>query len=149
MHCCAMTSPSGTVAISAEAVVRIARGWIGVPFRPQGRDRLGVDCVGLVAAIWAEAGRELRLPADYSLGRTPCARVAAGLAQRGFMSLPADGARAGDVLLMEPAPGRSHVGLCGGGTVIEADARAGRVVERRRAIGEMWLSAWRYSWWTD
>lgn len=38
-------------------IVMQARSWIGVPFRHQGRSRLGVDCLGLLACV----ARELKL----------------------------------------------------------------------------------------
>jgi cell wall-associated NlpC family hydrolase len=34
-----------------EAVVAEARGWLGVPWRHQGRSRSGIDCVGLVVCV--------------------------------------------------------------------------------------------------
>ena len=36
---------------SAADVVRLARSWIGVPFRHQGRDRSGIDCWGVPVVI--------------------------------------------------------------------------------------------------
>lgn len=39
-------------------VVAEARSWVGVPFRHMGRDRRGVDCIGLVVVV----GRALGLP---------------------------------------------------------------------------------------
>lgn len=37
-------------------VVHEARSWVGVPFRHQGRDRNGVDCVGLPIVVLAAIG---------------------------------------------------------------------------------------------
>lgn len=39
-----------------DEVVRVARTWVGVPFRHQGRDRNGVDCVGVPIVVLAELG---------------------------------------------------------------------------------------------
>lgn len=36
--------------------IAIARSWLGVPFRHQGRSRVGVDCAGLVICVAREAG---------------------------------------------------------------------------------------------
>ncbi|APH70644.1 C40 family peptidase [Aquibium oceanicum] len=38
-------------AVTPEAVVTEARGWLGVPWRHQGRTRSGIDCVGLVVCV--------------------------------------------------------------------------------------------------
>jgi cell wall-associated NlpC family hydrolase len=41
---------------TADDVVTAARSWLGVPFRHQGRDRRGIDCVGLPVVILQELG---------------------------------------------------------------------------------------------
>ena len=41
---------------TADAVVNEARSWVGVPFRHQGRDRNGVDCVGLPIVVLHSLG---------------------------------------------------------------------------------------------
>ena len=46
--------------VTCEAIVAEARGWLGVPWRHQGRSRAGIDCVGLVVQV----ARALRL-SDY------------------------------------------------------------------------------------
>ena len=51
------------------AVMEAARGFIGVPWRHRGRNRLGIDCAGLCWAAYHAAG--VTLP-DYRLyGREP------------------------------------------------------------------------------
>jgi len=37
--------------VTPEAIVAEARGWLGVPWRHQGRSRSGIDCVGLVVCV--------------------------------------------------------------------------------------------------
>ena len=37
-------------------IVAAARGWLGVPWRHQGRSRAGVDCVGLVVVVCRSLG---------------------------------------------------------------------------------------------
>jgi len=37
--------------ITPETVIAEARGWLGVPWRHQGRTRSGIDCVGLVVCV--------------------------------------------------------------------------------------------------
>ena len=51
----------------AAAVVREARTWVGVPFRHQGRDRNGIDCVGLPIVVLKSLGITVPefAPLDY------------------------------------------------------------------------------------
>jgi hypothetical protein len=53
--------------MTRDEIVAEARGWIGTPFRPNGRSRLGLDCLGLVVML----GRKFGIPhtdaADYSM----------------------------------------------------------------------------------
>lgn len=53
---------------TGDEVVRVAKTWRGVPFRHQGRDRNGVDCIGLPIVVLAELGvvvPEFELLTDY------------------------------------------------------------------------------------
>ena len=147
--CFAMMSRSEPSLTHAESLCRIARSWIGVRFRAQGRGRCGVDCIGLVGAIWREMGVQVRLPADYHLRRTPRSRIEAGLIDHGFCEVSLVQADLGDLLLAEPAPGQTHIALLIGATLIEANLRAGRVVERRHTRADHWVSAWRYREWSS
>ena len=70
-----------------------ARALVGVRFLSQGRDRsIGLDCVGLVWAAYAAAGRILVAPAGYPLRGWPRERIEAALAAAGFS--PVDDRRA-------------------------------------------------------
>lgn len=40
---------------SRDEVVELARSWLGVPWRHQGRNKLGIDCAGLVLLVAKEA----------------------------------------------------------------------------------------------
>lgn len=53
---------------TATDVVRVARSWVGVPFRHQGRDRNGIDCVGLPIVILQQLGA---LPPDFEIADYP------------------------------------------------------------------------------
>ena len=44
-----------TVTTAAD-VIRVARTWVGVPFRHQGRDRNGIDCWGVPVVVLRELG---------------------------------------------------------------------------------------------
>jgi cell wall-associated NlpC family hydrolase len=106
-----------------------ARSWLGVPFRHQGRDRDGVDCVGFVAAIAIPAG--LAPPSidrrDY--GRLPSSREIETRLARYLVKV--DQAAEGDVIVIRwrSAQEASHVAYCAGATLIQAYGRSERVVE--------------------
>ena len=100
-----------------------ARAQIGTPFRPQGRGRAGIDCVGLVATALNRSA-----PADYALRGGSPVRLAAGLRAAGLK--PRRKRRDGDVLAMRSGPEQLHLGIWTGGGIVHADARLRRVVER-------------------
>ena len=102
---------------------------IGARFRPQGSDpATGLDCVGLVWAAYAAAGRRLARPACYPMRGWDGARIAAALRAAGFAPVGEDG-RAGDVALIAYAAGQFHLGLMGEGAMVHAHAGLRRVVE--------------------
>ncbi|WP_316248986.1 hypothetical protein [Sphingopyxis sp. OPL5] len=81
-----------------------ARAMVGVRFRLQGSDpATGLDCVGLVWAAYAVAGKRLVRPGDYPLRGWAQGRVEAGLADAGFG--PVADRRVGDVALFALAAG--------------------------------------------
>lgn len=102
---------------------------VGVPFRAQGCDpAMGVDCVGLVWAAYAVAGRRLVRPGDYPLRGWARARVETALTAAGFV-LVAGEPRDGDVVLIVFSAGQFHLGLIGPGSLVHAHAGLRRVVE--------------------
>lgn len=119
-------------------LVETARDWLGVPFLHQGRTRLGVDCIGFVAAAAGDVGVSdflVRLPANYS--RAPQGELFAGLAAAAArVEVP----EAGDVVLIQwpRAAHPSHVAIYTGETIIHCYQRAGRVVEH--GFREPWLN---------
>ncbi|MGQ3101677.1 MAG: peptidoglycan endopeptidase [Sphingopyxis solisilvae] len=114
--------------LGARAFVR-ARRLVGARFRPQGYDpAIGLDCVGLVWAAYAAAGRRLVRPRDYPLRGWSRERIAQALAASGFA--PVEGARrVGDVALIALAAGQFHLGLMGQTTFVHAHAGLRRVIE--------------------
>ncbi|MDO9361820.1 MAG: NlpC/P60 family protein [Sphingopyxis sp.] len=114
--------------LAARAFVA-AQAMVGVQFRPQGYDpATGVDCVGLVWAAYAVAGRELVRPVGYPLRGWSRERVEAALAAAGFA--PAAGAGSvGDVLLIALPAGQYHLGLLGNATFVHAHVGLRHVVE--------------------
>ncbi|MGN7929998.1 peptidoglycan endopeptidase [Sphingopyxis sp. 22461] len=106
-----------------------ARTMVGVRFRPQGYDpATGLDCVGLVWAAYAAAGRRLARPVGYPLRGWARAQVEAGLVHAGFVPVVGDG-RGGDVMLIAYPAGQFHLGLMGLDRLVHAHAGLRRVVE--------------------
>lgn len=53
---------------TGQQLVDAARGWLGVPFRHQGRSRYGVDCIGLIILARNELVKDptaLKTPTNY------------------------------------------------------------------------------------
>lgn len=105
-----------------------ARGMIGARFRPQGCDPAsGLDCVGLVWAAHAAAGRRLVRPAAYPLRGWERGRIEAAMVAAGFGAV-AD-RRIGDVALIALPAGQFHLGMMGTDSLVHAHAGLRRVVE--------------------
>jgi hypothetical protein len=52
--------------VTGEQVVQAARKYLGAPYKLHGRDKSGLDCVGLAACLAEEFGPSLEIP-KYSL----------------------------------------------------------------------------------
>lgn len=129
---------------SGADVVRAARGFLGVPFRHQGRRRdTGIDCAGLVILVAHELGLS-----DFdtrAYGRLPVAERLRGYLDE-HMDRVAGDWQAGDVLLMTFERDPQHLAIYAGGTLIHSHAQVGQCVEHdldaqslKRARG-----AWRF-----
>ena len=114
--------------VGERAFVR-ARRLVGARFRPQGYDpATGLDCVGLVWAAYAAAGRRLVRPRDYPLRGWSRERIAEALRRADFVA--ADGPpQSGDVALLALAAGQFHLVMLGPDRCVHAHAGLRRVVE--------------------
>ena len=110
------------------AVVHAAKALalVGIPFRPQGRGRDGLDCVGLCLAAYRLPAGLVRI--DYRLRGNHRNEVEAVLLAK-FRKLRQDRARLGDLMLMQPAADQLHLGIMTNRGFVHADARLRRVVE--------------------
>lgn len=116
---------------------------VGVRFRYQGRDPvLGLDCVGLIVAAYAVAGRLLPSPCDYPLRGWRRPRILQLLQDAGFAEA-SDAPRAGDVGLFPLAAGQFHLGLIGAASVVHAHAGLRRVVETPFDAWTIGATRWR------
>lgn len=129
--------------VSRWELIAAARGWVGVPFRHQGRDRRGVDCVGLIIAVGAELGLPVGAVSVRAYGRVPLD----GLLERAVAEHcePAPGPAPGVVLLMRFVRSPQHVALCTGDTLVHSYEGVGKVVEHgfRGKWERRVVSAWR------
>jgi lipoprotein Spr len=108
-------------------VAQRARSLIGTRFRPQGRGRDGIDCVGVTAfALGLPAGAVRR---DYALRGTALEDLAGAL--RGLGLAEVQTAAPGDIAVFVPGPAQLHLGVVtSGGALVHADLGLKRVVER-------------------
>lgn len=118
---------------------------VGARFRPQGKDpATGLDCVGLVWAAYAMAGKRLARPVDYPLRGWSRVEIETGLAAAGFARVD-HGARAGDVALIALPARQYHLGLLGLETLVHAHAGLRRVVETPLDPAVDAMARWRLS----
>lgn len=112
--------------ITQAQVVAEARSWIGVPYRHLGRDRFGVDCVGLPIVI----GKALRLvPGELDFGvygRLPTGMLGTRI---GEFCRPLARAAPGALIVIRWQKNAAHVGICTGNTMIHSYEGRGKVIE--------------------
>lgn len=98
--------------------LRVTRSWtrdyIGLPFMPDGRDRAGIDCWGLVCLVYREQ-LDIELP-SYSGVYTEASREALRIVAGQYQSWrqnwePVDFPRALDVVLFRIGGLNAHVGI--------------------------------------
>lgn len=119
-----------------------ARELVGTPYRHQGRNEFGVDCIGLLILALTRAGV---LPADFersNYGRLPGSEL---LDKTAIYCEPLHRPEPGCMALIrwpgDRAPG--HAAFVTGRNLIHAHRHAGRVIEHR--YGEPWQS-WTHGW---
>lgn len=109
---------------SGGAVARSALDWLGVPYVWGGRTELGVDCSGLVQAVFAAHGVPLPRDSHAQRDADPEAGVPVPAVDSGGAGL-----EAGDLLFFAPeGRGVTHVALAlGGWKIAHAASTNGRV----------------------
>ena len=101
-----------------------ARALVGARFRPQGRGEQGLDCIGLVMAVFAIP--QDAAPRDYRLRSGRGDELAARLAVH-FRKVRK--MEPGDVLLLSVARDQPHLAVRTDAGFVHAHAGIGRVVE--------------------
>jgi hypothetical protein len=103
-----------------------ARALAGTRFRPQGRDRNGLDCVGVIVATFGlpeeQVRRDYRLRGDHRSEAEQCLR-------RYFRRVPLRQLRTGDVMLIEAGQDQLHLAVRTENGFVHAHAGIRRVVE--------------------
>lgn len=115
---------------AGEQIAAEARSLVDVRFRLHGRDPgTGLDCVGVVLACLAAAGRPLAFPPTYGLRNADISSLLA-LSEREDVLPGALPCRPGDILLVRPGPAQHHLLVAlGPQSFVHAHASLRRVVE--------------------
>lgn len=125
--------------------VEAARALVGTPYRHAGRNKHGVDCVGVIILAARQAGL---LPASWDvLPYSTIIDVDMILAGLREWCEPVERTEAGDILLMRILRRNQHLAVATGeGSIIHCYTAAGRVVEH--PLTEHWRQAivgiWRF-----
>ncbi|OZA91045.1 NlpC/P60 family protein [Altererythrobacter sp. H2] len=127
------------------AIAAAARALVGAPFRLHGRDpATGLDCVGLVAAAFRDAGITAHPPVGYRLRNRDITAHLAMAARIGLFSVTGEH-RPGDVVLAVPGPWQHHLLVAADcRTFIHAHAGLGRVVALPGPLSWPVMRHWRY-----
>ena len=99
---------------------------VGTPFRPQGRDVTGLDCVGLAMRVFELPAETV--PDDYRLRGRHLHR-ATGLLGRFFRRVSETLGQPGDLLLLAPRADQLHFAVLTMSGFVHAHAGLRRVVE--------------------
>lgn len=107
-------------------VVEVARTWVGVPFRHQGRDGHGIDCVGLPILVLQELGLLGKEFSTEAYGRLPTGEIVERLRA---VCTPLEKALPGSLVVIAWTKIAAHTAICTGDTLIHAYEAVGSVVE--------------------
>lgn len=106
-----------------------ARSYLGTPWRHQGRDRHGLDCVGLIVASANDVGIEANDLPNYRRANRSEFLSAVMAHTKALSSLP----RSGDLVVMRDHIAPIHIGILsvedGRRTLIHAATRRRAVIE--------------------
>ena len=126
--------------IKRSQVVEYARSWKDVPYRHQGRSRLGVDCAGILVEIARMVNIEITDVLNYS--REPSTFSLKEQMDRVLCPIDRDDILPGDALLFKIDILPQHVAivsdyLYGGLGMIHAYTKVKKVVEHR--LNDVWM----------
>lgn len=113
-------------------IVRAARSYIGTYFKKGGRDRQGIDCVGLLILVGGELGIELNDTTAYSFD--PNAPLMSKFVFAQSIRRPFSPLQNGYIAILKQSIFPMHTGIIaldsGRPTIINANARSKKVIEQ-------------------
>jgi cell wall-associated NlpC family hydrolase len=119
-----------------EEIVETARGWIGTPWKHQGRGERGIDCLGLVVVTAKALGLSEADEKTYS--RRPDGGELIKRFKKEMKEISLNDIRAGDVILFADTSYPCHVAIVslkhGELHIIHAHATRRQVLEERYAF---------------
>jgi cell wall-associated NlpC family hydrolase len=126
-------------------IVETARSMVGVPYYHAGRNRNGLDCVGLLLAVAEEVGALTYTPPGYSAGWVDPDLLLSEI-ERFADSVEFGPVQDGDLAIFSIAGNPQHAAiLTAAGTMIHAYQTVGKVVEH--ALAGAWerrlVGVWR------
>ena len=126
--------------VSRNNVVAEARSWIGTRWIHQGRDRNGIDCIGLVVVVRRALGI-----GDYDVAgypRVPDGTFLSHFVRAGGVRVPILEIRPADLLLFRVARAPCHVGIVRARRRCHPhDPRAPSAPQGGRGACRAWLAA--------
>lgn len=116
-----------------DQIVEEAKTWVGVKFKKGGRDRYGVDCVGLLVNVGRNCGLEIEDSTEYSFDPEPSKFQ--DLVYRQTDPMPFQGLKVGSILLFRQTVFPMHTGILsrdgyGRLSIINANLHKRQVVEQ-------------------
>lgn len=128
--------------MNGEEIAARARSYVGVRFRPQGRDpTTGLDCVGTAAAAAGVPTERVR--SDYAMRGESLAAIEHELCDLGCQPMAGSAPAPGDIVVCEAGPQQFHLLIFTGAGFVHADAGLRMVVERPCPIPWPVLGVWR------
>ena len=97
------------VVVSREQIVEEAMSWLGVPYRDLGRTRHGLDCVGLILAVYGSLGLITYEVPTYR--RIPDGSFLSHFTKAGFKRIGIADMRSGDAVAFKQLAWACHCGI--------------------------------------
>ncbi len=119
--------------VTRKDIVDEARTWLGVKFKKGGRDRTGVDCIGLLLGVGYHFGFDIEDSVEYSFNPEPTMFQHMVYDQTVDRNL--NDVQEGSIVILRQSVFPMHTGILaksvyGGWSIINANLKERRVVEQ-------------------